>query len=90
MFGLEVAEAWRSVRVDAAGQFFVTVQTVETLGNSVAHIFIMGTLQFRNGEYTLIILWLAFQHHRRPETIRIEFFQALPRHVVYENMMPTF
>ena len=42
----EVAEAWRSVRVDAAGQFFVTVQTVEPLGNSVATSLLWGLCNF--------------------------------------------
>lgn len=53
--GLKVAETRRTVRMNAAGELGVAVLLVEAFSDSIAHVSIMGALQFGNAQNALIV-----------------------------------
>jgi len=69
MLWLAVLKARRAVGMDAAAQLFVAVLPVQALRDAVAHTPVKFRAQPGNGQHTLVIPRLAFQHHGGPEAV---------------------
>ena len=69
MLRLAILEAGRTMRMDAAAQFFVAVLPIQAFRDAVAHVPVKLRAQLGNGQETLVIARRAFQHHGGSEAV---------------------
>ncbi len=77
----------RVMRMDTTAQLPVTILTVQSLGEPVAHIPVKCRFQPGNGQRCLKVVRRTFQYHGRPEAVPFQPVQTLLRHIVNEDMM---